>query len=124
MLDLNDLSKDPEKLTQLISLLSSLLPKEDSEEDEDSSPIKSKSTKMKTGKKRQNKFIDMPEKNMHKEDVEIDKKLQKNPPTPRNREVSNIEVACRICGKKEKISSGLVDSIERYKCNNCSTSAG
>ncbi len=123
-MDINELSKDPDKIKQLISLLSSFLPDTNDDEETNDSPIKSKTTKLNSGKKRKNKFTDMPEKNMHKEDVEIDKKLQKGPPTPRSRESSLVEASCRICGRKEKISSGLVDSLDRYKCNQCSTSAG
>ena len=66
----------------------------------------------------------MPECGMHKEDVEIDKKLQKYPPTARNRPVNFIDVRCRVCGKHDSVSENLVDSAERYKCNNCSRSPG
>jgi hypothetical protein len=126
-MDLQKLAKDPKKLQELISLLSSLLPEEDNDENEDTlpeDPIKDSSKKFNNKKKRVNKFADMPEANMHKEDIEIDKKLCKYPPTARNRPVDFVEVTCRVCNKTEKISANMVDSRERYKCNNCSTSPG
>lgn len=41
------------------------------------------------------------------------------------RKCSKVEVNCRVCGKKEKISPALV-GVEsgRYKCNKCSCMAG
>lgn len=101
---------------------------------EDDSPVetKSKSTrkkrttpKTKTKKtERENKFLSMKEKDMHKSDVEIDRKLNVSPPTERTRQFKPIVVQCRVCGKKETINPAYVDSVERYKCNKCSTSAG
>jgi len=128
-MDLAKLQEDPEKLKQLISLLSSLLPEDETEELVDSKkkksdPIKNNSRKLNTRAARENKFLDMPEANMHKEDCLIDKKLQKYPPSLRNRPVNFVKVKCRVCGKTEEISENVVDSTERYKCNNCSTSAG
>lgn len=128
-MDLTKLQEDPEKLKQLISLLSSLLPEDETEELVDSKkkksdPIKNNSRKLNTRSARENKFLDMPEANMHKEDCLIDKKLQKYPPSLRNRPVNFVKVKCRVCGKTEEISENVVDSTERYKCNNCSTSAG
>lgn len=129
-MDLSKLQEDPEKLKQLISLLSSLLPDGESEEEitntkkKKSDPIKNNSRKLNTKSIRENKFLDMPEAKMHKEDCSIDKKLQKYPPSLRNRAVNFIKVKCRVCDKIEEISENVVDSIERYKCNNCSTSAG
>jgi hypothetical protein len=131
-MDLGKLQEDPEKLKQLISLLSSLLPEdEEGEESADtktkkkkSDPIKNNSRKLNTKSTRENRFLDMPESGMHKEDCIIDKKLQKYPPTLRNRPVNFVTVKCRVCGKSEEISENVVDSTDRYKCNNCSTSAG
>lgn len=127
-MDLKKLAKDPAKIQELISLLSSLLPDEsdaeESEQTETDNPIKESSRKFNNKNKRLNKFSDMPEANMHKEDILIDKKLCKYPPTIRNRPVDFVEVTCRVCNKKEKISANMVDSRERYKCNNCSTSPG
>lgn len=130
-MNLEELSKNPERIKDLISLLSSLLPNDinntadvskEEEEPEEAMPIKSK--KINTKKKRTNKFMDMPEAGMHKDDCEIDKKLQKYPPTLRNRPANFIDVRCRVCGRTEKVSDNLVDSAERYKCNNCATSPG
>ena len=86
-MDINKLKQDPEKIQQLIDLLGSLLP----EEDDQPKTTKKKTAKKKTAKKKTatrrnsktkkqetvNKFLDMPEMNMHKEDGEIDKQLQK-----------------------------------------------
>lgn len=131
-MDLSKLQEDPEKLKQLISLLSSLLPDDESEEEavntkskkKKPDPIKNNSRKLNTKSTRENRFLDMPEANMHKEDCLIDKKLQKYPPSLRNRPVNFVKVKCRVCGKTEKVSENVVDSTDRYKCNNCSTSAG
>jgi hypothetical protein len=128
-MDLGKLQEDPEKLKQLISLLSSLLPDDKEEEStktkkKKSDPIKNNSRKLNTKSTRENRFLDMPEAGMHKEDCLIDKKLQKYPPTLRNRPISFVTVKCRVCGKSEEISENMVDSTDRYKCNNCSTSAG
>jgi hypothetical protein len=120
-MDLAKLQEDPEKLKQLITLLSSLLPDDETKEPD---PIKNNSRKLNTKSARKNKFLDMPEAKMHKEDCLIDKKLQKYPPAPRNRPVNFVKVKCRVCGKTEKISENVVDSTDRYKCNDCSTSAG
>lgn len=125
-MNLDDLAKNPEKIKDLIGLLSALLPKDSPEEteedDEDTMPVKSKKINIK--KKRVNKFLSMPECSMHKDDIEIDKKLQKYPPTARNRPVNFVDVRCRVCGKQDKVSENLVDSTERYKCNNCARSPG
>lgn len=100
----------------------------DAEEEieQQSSPViknkKSKSVVKKT--KFVNKFLQMKEANMHQSDAEIDKKLNKYPPTQRGREYSPVEVKCRVCGKNDQVHPSLVESKDRYKCNNCSTSQG
>lgn len=72
-----------------------------------------------------NKFISMGFTNLHKEDTAIDKILSQSPRTPRRRKFEYLNVTCRSCGKKEKISPALLhESPDRYKCNTCSTSAG
>ena len=71
-----------------------------------------------------NKFYEMPEFNLHKEDSAFDKKVRRFPPTPRNRSFDYIKVKCRLCGKEEEVSPSLVESIERYKCNKCCTMSG
>jgi hypothetical protein len=124
-MDLDKLSKDPKKIKELISLLSSLISdEEETETPRVDDPIKDTSRKFNTKTKRVNKFTDMPEAKMHQEDVAIDKKLAKYPPTMRNRPVNFVEVKCRVCGKSEMVSENVVDSTDRYKCNNCATSPG
>lgn len=74
---------------------------------------------------RPNKFDAMPERRMHKEDSAIDSLLIKYPPTERSREFDYVEAACRVCGRKEKVNPVLIhDSIDRYKCNKCSSTQG
>lgn len=118
---------DTEQIKQLISLLQQMLPKDntdDSDDDNSESPIKTKTTKSnKSGHK--NKFLEMAEKDMHKGDRAIDKKLAINPPTPRSRKFKAVDVVCRDCGKREKVNPAILpDSAERYKCNRCSSSPG
>lgn len=71
-----------------------------------------------------NKFCEMPEFHLHKEDSVFDKKVSKYPPVPRNRSFNYVKVKCRVCGKEEDISPSLVESKERYKCNKCCTGSG
>ena len=81
--------------------------------------------KPKTDKPKQiNKFEQMSEFNMCKEDTAIDQKIIKPPPSARIRDYEPIKVRCRVCGKNEKVAPNLVESIERYKCNKCATGAG
>lgn len=129
--------QNPEQIKLLISMLQSLLPKDEAaitktikktknktrKVDEFDNPnIKTKSTRMPSS--RQNKFLSMPERNMHKADVEIDKKLAQQPPSPRTRTFEPVEVRCRACGKTEEVNPAILDSTDRYKCNKCSTMAG
>ena len=87
------------------------------------SPMKTKKIKISGNNK--NQFLTMGFKDLHKEDIAIDKALNKFPPTPRTRKFKAINVVCRSCGKKESVNPVLLhDSIERYKCNSCSRSAG
>lgn len=72
-----------------------------------------------------NKFDSMAERNMHKQDTEIDKKLWgNNQPIERNREFQQVAVQCRVCGKEDTVNSILVEGKERYKCNKCASSSG
>jgi hypothetical protein len=119
---------DKEDIKQLIAILQKGL-SDDSDDDEDLEEIvESKVAKQKTRKtkkpKHKNLFENMAESRMHKDDIEIDKKLRVQPPTQRSRNYKPLEARCRVCGKAEKVNPGLVESIERYKCNKCSTSAG
>lgn len=73
----------------------------------------------------ENLFLDMPEKDMHKNDVAIDQKLKSSQPVVRNRTAALIDVKCRVCGKEESVSGQLiVDGVNRYKCNGCARGAG
>lgn len=112
---------DKDDIKQLIAILQKGLG--DDEEDSDiSTTPKNKKTKSKN--KRKNLFETMPELRMHKDDVEIDRKLKKFPPTQRSRSYVPVKVKCRVCGKEESVNPSLIESIDRYKCNKCSTSAG
>jgi hypothetical protein len=126
-MDINKLKENPEQIAALITLLQSLLPESDEVEQKTeittSKPV-SDIHRQKNTEPRQNKFSNMPEFRMHKEDIEIDKKLAVNPRTPRERDPSMVTLRCRVCGKNEKVSSGLVMSPDRYKCNNCAGKAG
>lgn len=132
----------PEQIQAMIAMLQNMLPKnEDSDEPEgEDFSVKKKKSNKSTGSSRTknklsktrgsrdehyNKFTDMPEKNMHKEDVIVDKKLNVQPPVPRARPFKLLNVVCRVCGKREKVSPGLVpESLDRYKCNKCAASSG
>jgi hypothetical protein len=128
-MDLNDLAKNPEQIKNLISLLQQMLPSQESNEQEEpeeefTAPLRTKGSRRKM-QKSTNKFLGMAEKDMHKDDIAIDKKLAKFPPVSRARNFGMIDVVCRVCGRKETISPSLLfDAVDRYKCNNCSTSAG
>jgi|688.fasta_scaffold1176380_2 hypothetical protein len=118
-MDIENLIKDPDKIKELITVLQNMLPQESNK-----SPIKTKKTKA-TPNTTKNKFEELGLHKLHKEDTKIDKILNKNPPSPRNRKAKIVSVRCRVCGKSEKISSSLLhDSPERYKCNKCCAGAG
>jgi ribonuclease D len=133
-MDLEHLKNNPEQIQQLISILSSLLPSEENKKQ----PAKPKKTvkenrfdgsKIKTSRSKSksrgiNLFDKMSEKNEHKQDSEIDKKLSVHPPTQRRDKINLIKVQCRSCGKSENVSPSLIFDRERYKCNKCSSSAG
>lgn len=92
----------------------------------ESKPIRNKKTSSskKNRSHSNNKFDSMPEKNMFREDVEIDRKLSVVEPCPRTRSFRTIEVSCRVCGQTDKLNPVLVNEPTRYKCNNCSKSGG
>lgn len=102
---------------------------EDEDEDETTqettSVIKDKKSRSVVKKtKFVNKFLDMKEANMHKADSAIDRKLNQHPPTQRDRSYEPVQVRCRVCGKKDMVPPSLIESTDRYKCNNCATSQG
>ena len=120
---------DKDDIKQLIAILQKGLVDDASEEslsEETNSIPKSGGTtpKKSKAKKTKNKFDTMTEAKMHKDDVEIDRKLRKLPPTQRSRNYKPLKVRCRVCNKEELTNPALVESHERYKCNKCSTSAG
>jgi len=79
-----------------------------------------KSELLSTEGNRPNLFDKMPEKNEHKADIEIDKKLSVHPPSERSRDSDLVEVACRSCDKTEEVSASLIpQEVERYICNRC-----
>jgi predicted transcriptional regulator of viral defense system len=112
---------DKDDIKQLIAILQKGL-SEDEPEDFPVEEIKPRPKIKKTISK--NKFDVMPEAKMHKEDTEIDRRLNVQPPTDRSRTYKTVRVRCRVCGKNEEVNPSLVESIERYKCNKCSTSSG
>lgn len=119
-----DDSMSPKQIKQMIAMLKQMLP-----EDSDEEPVKEKPKPIRTVDRKprqtENKFDQMMEAHLHKEDIAIDQKLKKFDPTPRIRSFDPINVVCRVCGKKESINPTLLqDSPERYKCNACARSAG
>lgn len=72
-----------------------------------------------------NKFDNMPEHSMHRDDSRVDKLLIKYPPTQRSREFEYIDVVCRVCGRKDSVNPVLVhEAPNRYKCNKCAKVPG
>jgi len=125
----------PEQIQLMIKMLQSMLgseqdlnekTKEDTSQNDNTKFVNNKKIPPRSSNKAStNKFLDMPEMNMHKEDVEVDKKLRTQPPVPRARRFSMVKIVCRVCGKQEEVSPSLiVESPSRYKCNKCSTAAG
>lgn len=119
-----------EDIMAIISILQKGLENSEQNETED---VESNNTKIvdvgpikKRTKKSVNRFDKMSEKNMHKIDTEIDKKLWgENKPTDRSsRKYQPVSVKCRVCGKEEKVNPCLIDSVDRYKCNKCSGASG
>lgn len=123
-MDLENLKNNPEQIKQLIGLLSSLLPTQENTEHDIESSNTIKTHKSKAKASNVNLFDKMMEKNHHKDDTLIDKKLCKLPPTQRARSFEYVDIKCRCCGKTEKCNPSLVMDRTRYKCNKCSTTAG
>lgn len=113
---------DNEDIKQLIAILQKGLTEKDHEDIKETQKVNKKVLKNKS--ERNNLFEKMSESSMHKDDVAIDRKLKKFPPTERSRSYTPVNAKCRVCGKQEQVNLSLVESIERYKCNKCSTSAG
>ena len=129
-----DILQNPEQLKKFIAALSSLLPPEENNIPEKPKAKKTRTTKKttrkttnktRTSEERHNKFLDMAENNMFKEDPKVAKKLYNQPPMRRRSKKAKLSVTCRICGKREEISSSLLyGDKDRYKCNKCCSSAG
>lgn len=68
-----------------------------------------------------NLFDTMSEKNLHKEDTVVDKKLWRNrEPTERRASNSRIECKCASCGKDVSVNPNEILSKEqRILCNSC-----
>lgn len=121
----------PEQIHQMISMLKNMLPDQEEknnnshqENTETNTPIKNRPSKKISGTVA-NKFDQMMEAKLHKEDTEIDKALAVYGPTPRQRKFEPVKVLCRLCGKSEMVNpSVLSESKDRYKCNACSRSPG
>lgn len=114
-------------IKQLIAILQRGLINDNIDDEVEETPktkIVKKTRTSKPKKKYTNKFENMPEFTMCKEDVEIDRKIKKPPPSMRKPEFQFIKVQCRVCGKTEEVAPSLVETIERYKCNKCATGAG
>jgi hypothetical protein len=117
---------DNDDIKQLIAILQRGL----SEDTKEEAPKKSKTTKkVKTASNNQkpvrpNRFDTMPEKQLHKDDILIDQKLIKNPPTPRREAFVPLQMVCRVCGKTEAVNPSMIESADRFKCNKCAISAG
>lgn len=116
---------DKEDIKSLIAILQKGL--EDDDTNKQVSVDKPKAKKRTTTQKkeiRENKFLSMKEKDMHKDDVLIDQKLNTLPPTSRSRQYKPMKVKCVICGKQDTVSPSLMQDRSRYKCNSCSASPG
>jgi len=121
----------PEQIHQMIGMLKSMLPNQQSQDEDNSqekivsdTPIKNRPSKKISGTF-SNKFDQMMEAKLHKEDTEIDKALSVYGPTPRQRKFEPVKVLCRLCGKSEMVNPAVLsESKDRYKCNACSRSPG
>jgi hypothetical protein len=127
-------SLSPAQIKQMIGMLKAMLPEDKeavTEVKTDTSPLINPNTPIKDAGpsyrsgKHYNKFDDMMENRLHKDDTELQKKLSQYPPVPRNRSVSMVEATCRVCGKTEEVSTSLLyEGKDRYKCNSCSKGSG
>jgi hypothetical protein len=127
---------DKDDLNNLVTLLGKLVeklgdsdkkPVEEQQKTTNKKQSKKRTPSLKTKKQKENfynKFCDMAESKMHKSDTEIDKKLNRFPPSERTRKYIPVNVVCRVCGRRDQINPSLVDSIERYKCNKCARIPG
>jgi hypothetical protein len=116
---------DNEDIKALIAILQKGLASETEEAAPKTKKAKiTKNKQSKSSNKNNNKFDSMPESKLHKEDVLIDQKLRRSAPTPRRDAFQPIKVSCRVCHKTDMVDPSIIESIDRYKCNKCSVSAG
>lgn len=120
---------EKEDIMALIAILQKGLTDDETEvQYEEEVATKTKARKKRSApktKQKPNKFDEMSERNMHKSDTNIDKKLWgNNRPTGRSRTNSMVNARCRVCGKSQEVSAALVADPERYKCNKCATTSG
>ena len=122
------------QIKQMIGMLKAMLPEDDAKPTEKavatspqatkSVPIRNAGPDYRNGQ-HYNKFEDMAEREMYKQDTEIQKKLSQYDPVPRTRRSQMIDATCRICGKKETVSAQLLhEGAARYKCNDCARGSG
>ena len=72
-----------------------------------------------------NKFDEMSEAGMHKEDRKIDKLLNRRDPIARVRPGTLVKAVCKKCKVEETVSNKLLNSDSSgYKCNRCSGTEG
>jgi len=120
---------EKEDIMALIAILQKGLTDDDSElQYEEKVATKTKGRKKRSApktKEKPNKFDQMSERNMHKSDTAIDKKLWgNNRPSDRGRPSEIVNARCRVCGKTETVSAALIADSDRYKCNKCATTSG
>lgn len=120
----------PNQIKQMIELLQNMLPQTQEQPADSGMDKEQDANNIKTKKPRKNKkgsfvneFENMQEFKLHKEDVEVDKRLKQFPTTARTRRYNAKEVQCRVCGRKDKVHPMFAND-GRYKCNNCSRASG
>lgn len=115
-------------IQQLIAILQKGLsnnePQQESPEPKARKTKKKSDALIKEKPQRVNRFDSMPERRLHKEDVLIDQKLIKSPPTPRRDAFVPLNIVCRVCGRTEQVDPAMIEAPDRYKCNKCSIAAG
>lgn len=121
------------QIKQMIGMLKAMLPEDEAKAETtvQTAPKATKAVPIKNAgpdyrnNQHYNKFEDMAEKNMYKQDTEIQKKLSQYDPVPRTRQAQMVDAKCRMCGKTETVSAQLLhEGAARYKCNDCSRGSG
>jgi len=121
------------QIKQMIGMLKAMLPEDEAKAEKSvaTAPQATKAVPIKNAgpdyrnNQHYNKFEDMAERNMYKQDTEIQKKLSQYDPVPRTRQASMVDAKCRMCGKTETVSAQLLhEGAARYKCNDCARGSG